>query len=136
MDKENTGLGSGGHGLPNRLAAAPGSHLHATDPDAQCGRRALLALAHLPGSLLGGRVVAMLPGAHLQVQHARALEVVHHVLQQEELCTQVKGTTAVSAKGASQPVTCRHLTDPHVGFTTLGSLFYKIAYALASVAQW
>lgn len=116
------GLGSGGQG-PRRLAAAPGSHLHATDPDAQRGRRALLALAHLPGSLLGGRVVAVLPGAHLQVQHARALEVVHHVLQQQELCARSR-----------EPHSRRHL--PAHGAPQHRLLSHPTAHALASVAPW
>lgn len=32
----------------------------------------------------------MLPGAHLQVQHTGVLEVVHHVLKQEEFWATVK----------------------------------------------
>ena len=82
------------HTTPNtqapRLSPRP-THLHATDPDAQRRRRTLLALPHLPRSLLSGCVIAMLPGAHLQVQHAGVLEVVHHVLKQEELWAAVKG---------------------------------------------
>lgn len=117
------------HTTPNtqapRLSPRP-THLHATDPDAQRRRRTLLALPHLPRSLLGGRVIAMLPGAHLQVQHAGVLEVVHHVLKQEELWAAVKGsndhTRQQSQPGKDNPVLlrkkalpsnvmCVHLTD-------------------------
>lgn len=68
----------------------------------------------------------MLPGAHLQVQHAGVLEVVHHVLKQEELWAAVKGNND-HTRQQSQPATdnpvllrkkalpsnvmCVHLTD-------------------------
>lgn len=44
----------------------------------------------------------MLPGAHLQVQHAGVLEVVHHVLKQEELWAAVKGSNNILASSPSQ----------------------------------
>lgn len=53
----------------------------------------------------------MLAGAHLQVQHTGALEVVHHVLKQEELWTAVKGnndcTRQQSQPGKENPVLLR-----------------------------
>ena len=53
----------------------------------------------------------MLAGAHLQVQHTGVLEVVHHVLKQEELWTTVKGnndhTRQQSQPGKENPVLLR-----------------------------
>lgn len=51
-------------------------HLHAAQPDTQRAGRAGRALGHLLGSFLGGRIVAMLSGAHLQVENARMTELV------------------------------------------------------------
>lgn len=72
-------------------AAAVATHLHAAHSDAQRGRSALFTFLHLPGGLLLRGVVAVLPGAHLQVQDAGVGEVVDHVLQQQELWVARRG---------------------------------------------
>lgn len=63
-------------------------YLHPTHTHAQSGRRALLALLHLTGGLLLGRVVAVLPRAHLQVQDAGVAEVMYYILKEQKLYRQ------------------------------------------------
>lgn len=67
------------------------SYLHATHSHAQGGRSALLTLLHLPSSLLLRGIVSVLSGPHLQIKHTGKLEVMHHVLQQEELWERRQG---------------------------------------------
>lgn len=70
---------------PFRCLIRTAPHLHPAEPHADGGRRALLTLADLVGLLLLGGVVAVLPGPHLQVQHAGRGIAPRQVLQQDEL---------------------------------------------------
>lgn len=67
------------------------SYLHATHSHTQGGRSALLTLLHLPSSLLLRGIISVLSGPHLQIKHTGKLEVMHHVLQQEELWERRQG---------------------------------------------
>lgn len=60
------------------------THLHPAKSHADGGRRALLTLADLVGLLLLRRVVAVLPGSHLQIQHARHGVAPRQVLEEDE----------------------------------------------------
>lgn len=59
-------------------------YLHPTHSHAQSSGGALLALLHLTSGLLLGRVVAVLPCAHLQVQYAGTAEVMYYVLEEQK----------------------------------------------------
>lgn len=60
-------------------------YLHAAEPDAQRGGGAGGALGDLLGALLRARVVAVLPRAHLEVQHARPPVRRRYVLHHQEI---------------------------------------------------
>ena len=64
------------------------THLHPAETNSERSRSAGRAFGHLPVPLLGRRVVAVLPRAHLQVQHARSFELGRgrHILQHQENC--------------------------------------------------
>lgn len=69
-------------------------YLHPTHTHTQGGGSALLTLLHLPSSLLLRGVVSVLSGPHLQIKHTGKLEVMHHILQQQELWDMCQGELA------------------------------------------
>ena len=75
-------------GMPTSDGSIKGSsstHLHATNPDTQRPASRLVALLPLTFLFIWGRVHPILPRPHLQVQHARLLELPGQVFHQNEV---------------------------------------------------
>lgn len=89
------------HSRLNTVRGGVVAHLHATETDPDAGRRALLALADLHGFFFLGRVVTVLPCAHLQIQNARHCVTPCQVLQQDKLW----GGGAMSRKASNKATT-------------------------------
>ena len=72
------------HYEKHKVQISGATYLHPTDAHADGGGGCLLALPHLPHSLLLAGVVPVLACAHLQVEDARQLKVRRQVLKQDE----------------------------------------------------